>query len=330
MFERKHLLLAEADDGTQGGSPASSDAQSSFEMDEFGEDFPPGELDASITGERPSARPAVEEVPAKEVAPVAAKPAEASQEEKPTTAEVSQVEDFGEPVPAKAKADEPSDETKPKADEAKPAEASVEVVEAKPDLAPQKTPEELQAERAAYRTQLTDSLVSQFPISDDELASFSDGVAEPEVRKAAMSKLMARATVHAVELVMQGVAMSLPNLLTTVNRANEEHAKWRTSFFGEFPDLNDAKFGPTIDRVAQALAADPNKAQITPQQFMEELGVTASMLLKRPLPKKFLEKMAFEGVKEVPPRPAAPTAARAQGAAPAARTEEVLNEFSDL
>lgn len=313
-------------------SPAEESANS-FELEEFGQDFPPGEFGAAITGERPQdAPPAPVVTEAKEppvVAPVAKEPGVDEQKMVDTP---PKAEDFGESVAAPA-LEKPAEETTPPA-ETPPVEATPPVVdEAKPVEEKVKTPEELTAERAEFKKQLEEQLVPQFPISDDELASISDSLVEPAVRKQNLAKLMSRATVHAVELAMAGIAPMLPMLFQTVQRTEAEHAKWRTAFFSQFPDLNKPEYGPTIDRAAQVLASDQSKGQLKPEQFMKELGVATSMILRIPLPEQIMRDMASDRAPApaTPPPPARPAGVRAQGTAPGAtRVTEEFNEFADL
>ncbi len=316
----------------QNGRPAGEPANNSFELDEFGEDFPPGELSADITGERSGRAPelSVGEEPA---APVTqeAKPASEASPAAKTEPEDSTEEDFGEKVVARV-AGEPEEETKPPVvDAATEAEPVVEQVAKPAETPPAKTPEELQQERNEFKSQLETTLTSQFQITDDELASISDPLVDPQLRRESLSRLMARGTVHAVELVMSGVAQTLPALLTHVNTVQAEHAKWRSSFFGDFPDLNNAAYGPTIDRMAVLLASDATKAGMTPEQFKRELGIASSMALKVKLPAKILQEMARDNVAPITTIPAArPTASRAGGAASRVVHEEEVNEFADL
>lgn len=316
----------------QSGSPAEESANS-FELDEFGQDFPPGEFGAAITGERPQDAP-----PAEVVAPASTEPVVAPRAAEPKVDEQTMVEtppeaeDFGETVAAPAP-EKQTEETTPPA-ETPPTEATPTIEgEAKPTEEKVKTPEELTAERAEYKKKLEEQLVPQFPISDEELASISDSLVEPQVRKENLAKLMSRATIHAVELAMAGIAPMLPMMLTTVQRAEAEHAKWRTTFFGQFPDLNNPSYGPTIDRAAQVLAADRSKGALTPEQFMKELGVTASMILRVPLPSAIMQDFASDRIpaSATPPPPARPAGVRGQGTAPGAtRVVEEVNEFEEL
>jgi len=314
------------------GSPAEESANS-FELDEFGQDFPPGEFGAAITGERPQdapSNPVVTE--AKETPPVAPAAKEPGLDEQKMVETPPEAEDFGESVAAPAP-EKQTEETTPPA-ETPPVEATPAIVgEAKPVEEKVKTPEELTAERSEFKKKLEEQLVPQFPISDEELASISDSLVEPQVRKENLAKLMSRATVHAVELAMAGIAPMLPMMLTTVQRAEAEHTKWRTNFFSQFPDLNNPTYGPTIDRAAQVLAADRSKGALTPEQFMKELGVTASMILRVPLPSAIMQDFASDRTPTnvTPPPPARPAGVRGQGTAPGAtRITEELNEFEDL
>lgn len=313
-------------------SPAEESANS-FELEEFGQDFPPGEFGAAITGERPQDAP-----PTEVVAPAQTEPVVAPKAEEPKVGEQKMVdtppeaEDFDESVAAPTP-EKPAEETTPQA-ETPPVEATPTIVgEAKPVEEKVKTPEELTAERAEFKKQLEEQLVPQFPISDDELASISDSLVEPQVRKQNLAKLMSRATVHAVELAMAGIAPMLPMLLQTVQRTEAEHAKWRGEFFGQFPNLNKPEYGPTIDRAAQVLAADRSKGGLTPQEFMKELGVATSMILRVPLPEQIMRDMAGDRApaSAAPPPPARPAGVRGQGTAPGAtRVTEEFNEFADL
>lgn len=316
--------------------PASRPAEesaNSFELEEFGQDFPPGEFGASITGERPQDAPPTEIVPAAPTEPTPVpKAAEASAGEQGMVDTPPEAEDFGEsvepPTPEKQ-----TEETTPPA-ETPPVEATPPIVdEAKPVEEKAKTPEELTAERIEFKKKLEEQLVPQFPISDEELASISDSLVEPAVRKENLAKLMSRATVHAVELVMAGVAPMLPAMLTTVQRAEQEHAKWRNAFFSQFPDLNKPEYGPTIDRAAQVLASDRSKGGLTPEAFMKELGVAASMILRVPLSESIMRDLMSDRAptNAPPPPPARPAGVRGQGTAPGAtRVVEEFNEFADL
>lgn len=316
----------------QNGRPVGEPANTSFELDEFGEDFPPGELGADITGHRSGtaleltvaevetqpvtqeAKPAVEEAPV-----VVASESEDSTEE-----------DFGEEVVAQSTGEQ-QEETKPVVDAAAEAAPVVEQVAKPADPTPAKTPEQLQQERNEYKSQLETTLTSQFRITDDELASISDPLVEPQLRRESLQRLMARGVVHSVELVMSGVAQSLPGLLTHVNKVQEEHSKWRNNFFSAFPGLNNPTYGQTIDRMAVLLASDASKANLTPEQFVRELGIASSMALKVALPGKILQEMSMDTVAPTTVIPAArPTASRAGGTAPRVVSEEVVNEFADL
>lgn len=314
------------------GRPAGEPANSSFELDEFGEDFPPGELGSDITGERPGTAP--------ETIIAEAETQQVTQEAKPvvvttpaavvTEPEDSTEEDFGEEVVAKP-AGEQQEETTPVVDAATEAVPVVEQVAKPAESTPAKTPEQLQQERNEFKSQLETTLTSQFPISDDELASISDPLVDPQLRRESLQRLMARGVVHSVELVMSGVAQSLPGLLTHVNKVQEEHTKWRTNFFSAFPGLNSPTYGQTIDRMAVLLASDASKAGISPEQFMRELGIASSMALKIPLPGKILQEMGRDTpapTTVVPP--ARPTASRAGSTAPRVISEEPVNEFYDL
>ena len=145
---------------------------------------------------------------------------------------------------------------------------------AEPVVAPPQV-QALTAEQiAAERAKVTQQYEQSYAMTEDE---GSELIRSPET---VLPKLAARMHVQVMETTLTIVQQMLPKLLERELGVANQAQKARAEFFTAWPELDKPGFQETLQRVGNLYRANNPGASV--EQFIQEVGATASVLLKVP------------------------------------------------
>ncbi len=288
---------------TEDLSPPSEEAAATVETEvqleepDFSElvDFVESEQEASEDEPLPVAATEAEE----EVVP----PVETPPEETPA-----------EPV---VKAEEEESQVEPVVEEAV---EPVKVVEEEP--APEvkmPTKEELMGMYTEHRTQTLPTLEKLYALTDEQAEAYNEDPVK------ALPKIAASLHYDAMMSSYNAVMAALPSVIHSVMKAGNAADKAENAFYGEWPELTDAKHAPAVEAAVRAYRTTKPDAPLDEViknaggLAMMNLGMTRALKVEEPKPKP-----------KPRAKPATPIAPSGANAAPPVQTEEDRNIFSDL
>ena len=168
---------------------------------------------------------------------------------------------------------------------------------------------------AAERVRVTQQYEQSYAMTEDE---GSELIRSPET---VLPKLAARMHVQVMETTLTIVQQMLPKLLERELGVANQAQKARADFFVSWPELDKPNFQETLQRVSNLYRANNPGASV--EQFIQEVGATASMLLKVP-PKSMMQEQT-----PVPALVAFTPASPGGGGAPLVPAQQ-LNAFETM
>ena len=167
----------------------------------------------------------------------------------------------------------------------------------------------------AERVRVTQEYEKSYAMTEDE---GSELIRSPET---VLPKLAARMHVQVMETTLTIVQQMLPKLLERELGVANQAQKARADFFVSWPELDKPNFQETLQRVSNLYRANNPGASV--EQFIQEVGATASMLLKVP-PKSMMQEQT-----PVPALVAFTPASPGGGGAPLVPAQQ-LNAFETM
>jgi len=151
-----------------------------------------------------------------------------------------------------------------------------------PPATPQKTPEEIKAEREQSRKKYFDELAQGYALSEEDANAV---ITDPEK---VLPRLLAKVHMDVADRMAQWVATSFPHFMQAHSQRAQAVETSTKLFFSEWPELNKPEYAPVVARVLSGYRqANPTASA---EDVIREGGVASLVALRIPLPQRLMEK----------------------------------------
>lgn len=189
-----------------------------------------------------------------------------------------------------------------------------------------RTPEEVTAAIKDARDNAHKTLREQYLMTEDQEETFRENPKE------VLANLAADMYLDMFDSMMSAVQQQVPQMIQQITVQNNQRMDADKAFFGEWPQLVDAKYRQTIDRIAQTYRAmNPSTSN---EQAIKEIGAQAWVALRLPMDQLLAHTSGKpQEVTTTPPAPAPVQTPASPGNASTSQREVVIeevNEYTEL
>jgi len=147
----------------------------------------------------------------------------------------------------------------------------------------------------ALRQQATETFEQEFQMSEEQVEEFRDNP------NAVLPKLLAKAAMSTFDSLIQGVQKQLHTVVAEVIDLRQRSSEGEQAFYTVWPQLKDAKYRNTVNRIADTYrAANPTA---TREQIIREVGAQSWIACKLPLENLMSHVKQFQAPPKTTPAP---------------------------